>query len=310
MFGSLLETRAQRGAVLGLTLAAACWGIGTVVSKRAVGEIPPLALLLIQLVSSVAVLVALVRLRGLPLRDSAASPILARLGLLNPGLAYALSLLGLMHITASLSVLLWAAEPLLIMLLAALLLGERVGPGFVLLSLVAAAGMGLVTLGPDIAGGLIGVALTLAGVGCCAVYTVLARRWIGTMDSTLHVVVTQQAYAVVFAVACLAVVSLVGGAPDLGRVSPEAWASAVGSGVLYYAAAYWFYLSALRVLPASAAASSFYLIPIFGVAGGVLVLGERLGPIQWVGAATVLAAVYLILRRRAFESPEAIPIGP
>lgn len=306
----VLDVRAQRSAILGLTLAAACWGIGTVVSKHAVGEIPPLTLLSIQLASSVALLIVLLRLRGLALRDPGASPVLGWLGLLNPGLAYALSLLGLVHITASLSVVLWAAEPLLIMVLAALVLRERIGSTFVLLSIVAAAGMVLVILRPDSAGSFVGVALTMAGVTCCAIYTVVARRWIGTMDSTLHVVLAQQAVALVFAVACLTALSLIGGAPDLATVSPAAWASAVGSGVLYYAVAYWFYLSALRLLPASAAASSFYLIPIFGVAGGVLALGERLEPIQWLGAAMVLGAVYLILRRRAVESPTAIPVGP
>ena len=50
-------------------------------------------------------------------------------------------------------------------------------------------------------------------------------------------------------------------------------------------------------MPASLAAVSFYLIPIFGVAGASLLLGERLEPSQWVGVAIVLAAVLLITRR-------------
>ena len=48
---------------------------------------------------------------------------------------------------------------------------------------------------------------------------------------------------------------------------PIGWVSAVGSGALYYASAYWFYLNALRAVPASFAAVSFYLIPIFGMVG-------------------------------------------
>jgi probable blue pigment (indigoidine) exporter len=42
----------SRRTVLALILAAACWGLGTVVSKRAIAEIPPLTLLPIQLGSS------------------------------------------------------------------------------------------------------------------------------------------------------------------------------------------------------------------------------------------------------------------
>jgi probable blue pigment (indigoidine) exporter len=102
-------------AVLWLILAAASWGTATAVSKRAVAEIPPLTLLTIQLAASVAVLAILMRWRGVPLRDPTASPILGRLGVLNPGIAYSLSLVGLVHISASLSVLLWAAEPLMIL---------------------------------------------------------------------------------------------------------------------------------------------------------------------------------------------------
>ena len=58
-------------------------------------------------------------------------------------------------------------------------------------------------------------------------------------------------------------------------------------------------------MPASAAASSFYLIPVFGVAGSFVFLGERLDPVQWLGAAVVLAAVFTILRRTSGPEPEA-----
>ena len=49
-----------------LTLAAAAWGLGTVVSKRALDEIPALTLLPIQLAASLVVLAVLMRRRGLP----------------------------------------------------------------------------------------------------------------------------------------------------------------------------------------------------------------------------------------------------
>ena len=55
-------------------------------------------------------------------------------------------------------------------------------------------------------------------------------------------------------------------------------------------------------MPASIAAGSFYLIPIVGVAAGALILGERLGPSQWLGASIVLAAVLGILLRSSGAS--------
>jgi probable blue pigment (indigoidine) exporter len=292
---------ASRRDYLPLILASACWGLGTVVSKRAVGEIPPLTLLPIQLGSSLLLLAILMRARGLPFRDPTASPILGRLGILNPGLAYALSLIGLVTITASLSVMLWALEPLLILLLAAWFLRERVTPGLVVLSLIAVGGMLLVIYQPGGAGSPFGVLLTVAGVVCCAVYTVITRRWISTSDSTAQVIVAQQAYALALAFAMVSAAWMLGGAVRPESVSPIGVASAIGSGVLYYGLAYWLYLTGLRSVPASIAAASFYLIPIFGVAGGFLFLNERLEPSQWVGAAIVLAAIGVILWRTTIE---------
>ncbi len=298
---------ASRREYLPLILAAACWGFGTVISKRAVAEIPPLTLLPIQLGSSLALLAILMRLRGGPLRDSTASPVLGRLGVLNPGIAYALSLLGLATITASLSVMLWALEPLLILLLAAWFLRERVTPGLVILSLIAVGGMLLVIYQPGSTGSPIGVLLTVAGVACCAVYTVITRRWISTSDSTAQVVVAQQAYALALAFVLVLAAWIVGGAVRPEAVSQVGIASAIGSGILYYGLAYWLYLTGLRQVPASIASSSFYLIPVFGVAGGFLFLGERLEPSQWVGVAIVLAAIGVMLRRSGTEAADPIP---
>jgi drug/metabolite transporter (DMT)-like permease len=293
----------SRRTVLALILAAACWGFGTVISKRAIDEIPPLTLLPIQLGASLAVLAVLMRWRGLPLRDRSPSRILGRLGVLNPGLAYALSLLGLTYITASLSVILWAIEPLLILFLAAWFLRERIGPFLLGLSLVALAGMVLVIYQPGSTGTPLGVVLTIAGVACCATYTVLTRRWLATATSTSQVVVVQQFYALAFALVLVVAVWLLGGAVRPENVSPGGWASATASGVLYYGLAYWLYLSGLRHVPASVAAVAFYLIPVFGVVGGITLLRERLDPSQWIGVAIVLAAIALILRRTSATAP-------
>jgi probable blue pigment (indigoidine) exporter len=301
----MLASSTSRSAVLALILAAASWGLGTVVAKRAVAEITPLTLLAIQLTTSLLVLAILMRWRGLAFRDPSASPVLGRLGVLNPGIAYAFSLLGLVHISASLSVLLWAMEPLLILLLAAWLLRERVGAVVVLLSFVAVAGMTLVIYQPDSTGTALGVALTLAGVVCCAVYTIITRRWISTADSTAQVVVAQQAHALAFALVVVAALMLVGGITLPVNVSLAGWASAAVSGLLYYGLAYWFYLSGLREMRASIAAATFYLIPVFGVAGGLLLLGERLSSGQWLGVAIVAGAVVAILRRT-----NAVPDDP
>jgi drug/metabolite transporter (DMT)-like permease len=285
--------------------AAVCWGLGTVVSKAALAEIAPVTLLAIQLAASLAVLIGLMRWKGIPLRGDGPA-LLGRLGLLNPGAAYALGLLGLVSITASVSVLLWALEPIMIMFLAAVVLRERITPTLIVLSIAAVIGIGLVVYDAASFGAeTVGVTLALAGVACCAAYTVITRRYIPGARETGQVVLAQQAYAFGLALVLVLIAAVAGGSPLPAAVSPVALASAVASGVLYYAAAYWLYLGALRGVPASIAAGSFYLIPIVGVAAGALVLGERLGPGQWLGAAIVLAAVLGILLRSS-SVPAAI----
>jgi drug/metabolite transporter (DMT)-like permease len=290
-----------------LILAATCWGVGTVISKAALDEIPPFTLLPIQLAASLAVLAVLMRRQGISFRTEG-SPLLGRLGLLNPGLAYALGLIGLTTITASLYVLLWALEPLMILFLAAWFLREHITPAFIVLSMIAVAGMVVIIYDPSSSSGqLIGVALTLAGIACCAAYSVLARRWIPDAEETTQVILAQQAHALLLAIGLVVLVGLVGGAIVPSALTPLGLASAIGSGVLYYAGAYWFYLGALRHVPASFAALSFYLIPIVGVTAGALLLGERLDPRQWVGAFIVLGAILAILRLPSAEITESAP---
>ena len=277
-----------------LVLAAACWAGGTVVSKQAVAKVPPLTLLAVQLAASVGFLLVVARIRGERIPTQGDGRNLARLGLLNPGLAYALSLVGLVEITASVAVLLWALEPIVILVLAALVLRERIGPVTVAGSMAAVGGLALVVAEPAAGGSAAGIALTIAGVGVCAVYTVAARKWLaGASDSTLGVVLGQQVHALALAVAVVVAFAAAGQVMVPASLSPAGLAAALGSGLLYYAFAYLFYLSALRRIRASVAASSFYLIPVIGVALASAA-GERLDPIQWLGAVVVVGAVALI----------------
>jgi probable blue pigment (indigoidine) exporter len=156
-----------------LIAAAASWGLGTVVSKHALDEVPALSLLPIQLAASVAVLVVLVRRNAVSGVPSPGDAILAHLGLLNPGLAYALTLLGLASISASLVVLIGAIEPVLILVLAVWFLGERVTSTMIVLSGVALGGTLLVVYDPASSGQWLGMVLVAAGVGCCAIYTII-----------------------------------------------------------------------------------------------------------------------------------------
>jgi drug/metabolite transporter (DMT)-like permease len=67
-----------------------------------------------------------------------------------------------------------------------------------------------------------------------------------------------------------------------------------------YSLAFALYLTALKAIPAAQAAIYLTLIPVFGVSGGVLFLGESLTPIQAAGAVLIVLALMGLnaLRRR------------
>lgn len=282
------EVRSHRH-VLALIAAAACWGLGAVASKRAVAELAPTSLLTVQLASSIAVLSVVRLVATRPTRTCPAAKMMA-LGVLNPGLAYLLSLAGLTTITAGLSVLVWALEPVFIVVLAWFVLGDKIG--IVTFALMSVAVGGAVLAGFSGVAGFDarGMALTASAVVCCAVYTVAASAWFAS-ESNLDVVIGQQWYALGFAVLALGVTAGPAVFADLSGVGAASWISAVGSGVVYYGLAFWFYLTGLRHARPSTAAISLSLIPVFGVVGGQVFLDERLTPMQAAGAGVVVAAV-------------------
>jgi len=273
-----------------LTAAAACWGIGTVLSKQALGGVPPLTLLPIQLLVSCGVLLVAARALRLQFVWSENLGRLGALGILNPWLAYTLGLLGLTYISASMSVLLWALEPAFILILAHLFLRDAVNARVRLGIAAAVCGVLLVVYQPGTSGSVLGVVLVLGAVGLCAIYTVAARGLL-VDDESLLVVIVQQVVALFCAVVVLLVAhGLYDERVGLNGLDSGTWSAAVVSGALYYGFAFWLYLAGLRQTSATVAGSFLTLIPVFGLAGG-LVVGETLSGRQWAGAVVVVLAV-------------------
>lgn len=278
-----------RSALL-IILATACWGGGTVLSKQVLDRgVAPLTLLVIELTASSLLLGLGALVRGVRVRWSPTLQKLAWLGVLNPGVAYALGLLGLMSITASMSVLLWATEPVLIMLLAVFILRERIALAAMVAVAISLIGVLLVLYHPGASGDAIGIALTVGAVSACAFYTVLTRRLL-LDDGSVEVVLVQQVAALCFAVVTAATVWGTGVAGLGAPADLPTFGLAATSGMVYYGLAFWSFIAGLRGLPASVAGSMYPLIPVFGLAAAYLV-GERLSGRQWIGAAIVVLGV-------------------
>ena len=156
-----MSSRLPTNPFLLLVAASAFWGVGTVLSKLALDRgIAPITLLAVEMgVSSTCLLLALLattRFRP-QIKPTVELGRLVALGALNPALGYALALFGLVTVSVSLAVLIWAIEPVIVILLAVPLLAERPERRTVALVLIAVAGAVLVLKGPGTQGQLGGI---------------------------------------------------------------------------------------------------------------------------------------------------------
>ena len=83
---------------------------------------------------------------------------------------------------------------------------------------------------------------------------------------------------------------------DWGRVTPAGWACVTYVATIPMTVAYLAWFRALRLVPASMAATTVLVSPMVGVMGSTLVLGETLGPRQVVALGVTLAGVALAAR--------------
>src|SRR5712692_8082484 len=87
---AMLSRLSNARPVASLVLAATCWGLGTVLSKGALAFIPPLTLLVTQLMASLLVLWLILSLQRVNVRWSTQLLPVSLLGWLNPGISYTL----------------------------------------------------------------------------------------------------------------------------------------------------------------------------------------------------------------------------
>jgi drug/metabolite transporter (DMT)-like permease len=68
-------------------------------------------------------------------------------------------------------------------------------------------------------------------------------------------------------------------------------------GICCSALGYWLYAHSLEVLGVAVSSVFINFIPVVTVAAGFFLLGERLSPLQWIGALLVVSGVYLTMGR-------------
>jgi len=186
------------------------------------------------------------------------------------------------------------SAPLLITLLAAMFLGERIDTRTWTALLVGITGAALLTLGPHglskpPPGFLIGVALELGAGLSYAVYAV-------SVKGLVHRAPPLSIAAVTFSIAALSLLPLL--FVEWPAADARGWALLVYLGVVPTALAYALYAIGLRTTRVTVSGVLTLVEPLTATLLGVLFFGDRLGQVGAVGAALLLVAVLGLTTRR------------
>jgi len=297
----------RRSAYLLLFAMAVCFGGTWPAGKLAVDDVSPFTVAATRFTLATLLLAFWASRRGrLALPKRRDLPLVLALGATAVAGYNALFLYGLELAPAS-----WGAiivpglAPVCTVLIAWPVLGERIGARGVAGLLLAFAGL-IAVIGPG--GGvdrdrLVGAALFVAGAACWGVYSVLgksATARFGAVTATLYATATGALLLLPFSIG-------ESGWSELANADGSAWASILYLAVFGTVLAFVLFYEGVSRIGASQATAFALLIPIFGVIGSVLVLGESIGAGTLVGGIAILAGLWLVQKPAPAE--EAAPKG-
>ncbi|MFB4277948.1 EamA family transporter [Nonomuraea sp. MTCD27] len=222
------------------------------------------------------------------------------LGALNIGVFFALLFVGAYRLPGGVAATVGAIQPLLVALLAAGLLGERLTLRTTLAAVAGVAGVSLLVLRADARLDALGVAAALGGAAVMAAGVVLSKRW----QSPAPLLASTGWQLVAGGLLLLPVALLVEGPPPAALTTANlagyAYLTLIGAALAY---ALWF--RGLRVLSATKVTFLGLLSPVVATALGWLVLGQDLTAAQALGALVVLAA--LVVAQLQPSRPRPLP---
>lgn len=288
-----------------LLLLAALWGGSFLFMRVAVPEFGPLALIELRLLVAALFLLPVLALRGgLRLLVRHAVPMTV-LGVVNSALPFCLFAYAMLSVTAGFASILNATAPMWGALVARLWLGERLAAARVAGLATGFAGIVVLAWGKAsfVPGGS-GMAI-LAAVAAALSYGIAAsyaRRRLAGVDPLAVATGSQAGAALVLAPLALA------WWPQ-APVSAAAWSSTIVMGVACTGIAYILYFRLIERAGPGRAITVTFLVPVFAVIWGALVLGETLTGQMLAGGLVILAGTALSTglvapgRRKATDAP-------
>ena len=224
----------------------------------------------------------------------------AALGALNIGLFFFLLFFTAYQLPGGVAALVGSVQPLFVLFLGVMLLGEKIRAAHIVACAVGAAGVGLLVLRSDATLTVIGVIAGMAGALSMAAGIVLTKRW-GRPEGVGLLGFTGMQLAM-GGVMLLPVTLVVEGLP--GDVSGANLAGFAYLSVIGALAAYAVWFRGIQRLPTMVVSFLGFLSPLVATVLGFVFLGEALSGWQLVGAVLVLASVFLVQRPVAGEHLE------
>jgi drug/metabolite transporter (DMT)-like permease len=261
-----------------------------VIIKAGLAYAPPLSFAALRLLLGGAALLALLLFLRQPLLPALGSwPWLVALALSAATFSYGAMFVSQGFTSAGIASVLGNTQPLIIVVLAAAFLGERMTRGKWLALLLGFGGATLIATPvlavPD-AYGLDGALLALGSAGGLAVGSVLIKR-MGPGTNLLIISAWQL---------LLGSLPLLGAAALLERGTSVRWTAEFAGMLLILAlagtafvVAAWYWL--IQSGDLGRLSMFFFLVPAFGLVLAGLFSGERIGPIQWLGLALVVGGL-------------------
>lgn len=288
---------------IGLALLASLfYGNVPILARQAfVHGIPALESVLARTVLITVLLGILALLRGESLKLPAESRKAFLLQCLATLIVSSCYLASVQFIPVAISVIIFFAAPIIVLLLSPMIEGHAPGWPRILVGLVGFVGLYL-AIGPNSATlnpiGLILASIAALGYALQFFSGRMLSHYLqpAAFGSLVHLAILP----------IVAIIVLVAGQGHLILVQPETLGSLAmifSLGVcVAYAFGYLFHMSSLAAAPASIVAPFFNLEPIITMTISVIVLGETLTPTQYAGALTVLAALVLAGRLKTDKS--------
>ena len=82
---------------------------------------------------------------------------------------------------------------------------------------------------------------------------------------------------------------------EFGNLSARGWFAVAYNVFLAGTLAHWAWFTLARTLPVAVSSLSSLPVPVVGVISGILLLGERPGPQEWLALALVVTALFVVL---------------